>query len=179
VTVAAQAELEYTGRTGCLLVGTTNTRPNDSCCPNRCCSSGCGDWLLSYIQLIARLLQPTQIVEALPITQERQRAQRRLSWLSGVDCSGFLRRRHLRHGWVGWKNYRMLLMKPACQLFPGITACCRRPCRDTPDARLCAISLSDLHAWQVIEKRLAAAAKADLSLLFIIRVRNRIQQMAC
>jgi len=83
----------------------------------------------------------------------------------------------LRHGWVGTGRTRDVGWDgktPRVQLFPGITTLQAAAARvGTPLMRLlryCTL------LTRVIEKRLAAAAKADLSLLFIIRA--IIQQMA-
>ncbi len=192
VTVAiAQAELEYTGRTGCLLLVGTGPGQLDQMTPAAQTAVTQADAVIGYslyIQLIAPLLQPTQIVEALPITKERLRAQRAIElaqWgltvavVSSGDCgiygmAGLVLEELQEQGWDG--------KTPGVRLFPGITALQAAAARvGTPLMHdFCAISLSDLLTpWEVIEKRLAAAAEADfVTALYNPRSQTRIQQMA-
>ena len=192
VTVAiAQAEQEYTGRKGQLLLVGTGPGKLDQMTPAAQTAVSCADAVIGYslyIQLIAPLLQPAQIVEALPITQERQRAQRAIQlaqWgltvavVSSGDCgiygmAGLVLEELQTQGWDG--------KTPGVQLFPGITALQAAAARvGTPLMHdFCAISLSDLLTpWQVIEKRLAAAAMADFVIaLYNPRSQTRIQQLA-
>lgn len=192
VTVAiAQAEQEYTGRTGKLLLVGTGPGQLDQMTPAAQTAVSCADAVIGYslyIQLIAPLLQPTQIVEALPITQERQRAQRAIElaqWgltvavVSSGDCgiygmAGLVLEELQAAGWDG--------KTPGVQIFPGITALQAAAARvGTPLMHdFCAISLSDLLTpWQVISKRLEAAAMADfVSALYNPRSQTRIQQLA-
>lgn len=192
VTIAiAQAEQEYTGRTGqLLLVGTGPGQLNQITPAAQVAISG-ADAVIGYslyINLIAPLLQPNQIVEALPITQERQRAQRAIelaqwgltvavvsSGDSGIyGMAGLVLEELQAQGWDG--------KTPSVQLFPGITALQAAAARvGTPLMHdFCAISLSDLLTpWEVIEKRLKAAAEADfVTALYNPRSQTRKQQLA-
>ncbi|HEY9829247.1 MAG TPA: cobalamin biosynthesis protein, partial [Stenomitos sp.] len=80
VTVAiAQSEREYTGRIGQLLLVGTGPGQLDQITPAAQTAISRADVVIGYslyIDLIASLLRPGQIIEALPITQERQRAER-------------------------------------------------------------------------------------------------------
>ncbi|MBE9188936.1 precorrin-3B C(17)-methyltransferase [Gloeocapsopsis crepidinum LEGE 06123] len=191
VTVAiAQAEQEYTGRTGCLLLIGIGPGQLDQMTPAAQAAVTSADVVIGYslyIDLIASLLQPNQIIEALPITQERQRAQRAISlaqWgltvavVSSGDIgiygmAGLVLEELQAQGWDG--------KTPSVEVFPGITA------MQAAAARLgaplmhdfCAISLSDLLTpWEVIEKRLHAAAQADfVTALYNPRSQTRIQQL--
>ncbi|MES1022644.1 precorrin-3B C(17)-methyltransferase [Gloeocapsa sp. BRSZ] len=191
VTVAiAQAEQEYTGRTGRLLLVGIGPGQLDQITPAAQAAIASADTVIGYslyIDLIAPLLQPHQIIEALPITQERQRAQRAISlaqWgltvavISSGDIgiygmAGLVLEELLLQGWDG--------KTPKVEVFPGITA------MQAAAARLgaplmhdfCAISLSDLLTpWEVIEKRLHAAAQADfVTALYNPRSQTRIQQL--
>jgi cobalt-precorrin 5A hydrolase/precorrin-3B C17-methyltransferase len=191
VTVAiAQAGQEYTGRTGQLLLVGTGPGQLDQMTPAAQTAVSGADAVIGYslyIQLIAPLLQPTQIVEALPITQERQRAQRAIElaqWgltvavISSGDCgiygmAGLVMEELQAQGWDG--------ETPSVNIFPGITAVQAAAARvGTPLMHdFCAISLSDLLTpWQVIEKRLAAAAEADfVTALYNPRSQTRTQQL--
>ena len=141
-----------------------------------------------YIDLITPLLRPGQIVEALPITQERQRAERAIelaNWgltvavVSSGDCgiygmAGLVLEELQAKGWDG--------KTPAVQVFPGITALQAAASRVGAPLMhdFCAISLSDLLTpWEVIEKRLKAAAQADfVTALYNPRSQTRTQQIA-
>jgi cobalt-precorrin 5A hydrolase/precorrin-3B C17-methyltransferase len=192
VTVAiAQAEQEYTGRTGQLLLVGTGPGQLDQMTPAAQTAVSQADAVIGYslyIQLIAPLLQPTQIVESLPITQERQRAQRAIGlaqWgltvavVSSGDCgiygmAGLVMEELQAQGWDG--------KTPGIQVFPGITALQAAAARVGAPLMhdFCAISLSDLLTpWQVIEKRLEAAAEADfVTALYNPRSQARTQQLA-
>lgn len=192
VTVAiAQSELEYTGRTGQLWLVGTGPGQLDQMTPAAQTAVSSADAVIGYslyIDLIAPLLRPGQIVEALPITQERQRAQRAIelaNWglsvavVSSGDCGiygmGGLVLEELRaQEWDG--------QSPGVQVFPGITALQAAASRvGTPLMHdFCAISLSDLLTpWEVIEKRLWAAAQADfVTALYNPRSQIRTQQIA-
>lgn len=192
VTVAiAQATQEFTGRMGALwLVGTGPGRL-DQMTPAAQTAVSQADAVIGYglyIDLIRPILHPGQIVEALPITQERQRAQRAIAlaqWgltvavVSSGDCgiygmAGLVLEELQSQGWDG--------QTPAIQVFPGITALQAAASRvGTPLMHdFCAISLSDLLTpWEVIEKRLKAAAEADfVTALYNPRSQTRTQQIA-
>lgn len=192
VTVAiAQATQEYTGRKGQLLLVGTGPGQLEQITPAAQAAVSSADAVIGYslyIQLIASLLQPTQIVEALPITQERQRAQRAIElaqWgltvavVSSGDCgiygmAGLVLEELQAQGWDG--------VTPNIQIFPGITALQAAAARvGTPLMHdFCAISLSDLLTpWQVIEKRLIAAAQADfVTAIYNPRSQTRTRQLA-
>lgn len=191
VTIAvAQAEQEYTGRTGKLLLVGTGPGQLDQMTPSAQIAVSSADAVIGYslyIQLIEPLLQPSQIVESLPITQERQRAQRAIllaQWgltvavVSSGDCgiygmAGLVMEELQAQGWDG--------NTPSVEMFPGITALQAAAARvGTPLMHdFCAISLSDLLTpWEVIEKRLIAAAQADfVTAIYNPRSQTRIQQL--
>jgi cobalt-precorrin 5A hydrolase / precorrin-3B C17-methyltransferase len=192
VTVAiAQAEQEYTGRTGQLLLVGTGPGQLDQITPAAQTAITQADAVIGYslyIDLIASLLRPGQIVEALPITQERQRAERAIElaqWgltvavVSSGDCgiygmAGLVLEELRAKGWDG--------KTPNVQVFPGITALQAAASRVGAPLMhdFCAISLSDLLTpWEVIEKRLVAAAQADfITALYNPRSRTRTEQIA-
>ncbi|MBD1901332.1 precorrin-3B C(17)-methyltransferase [Trichocoleus sp. DQ-A3] len=192
VTVAiAQSEREYTGRTGCLLLVGTGPGKLDQMTPAAQTAVSCADAIIGYslyIDLISPLLRPGQIVEALPITQERQRAERAIelaNWgltvavVSSGDCgiygmAGLVMEELQVKGWDG--------KTPGVQVFPGITALQAAASRVGAPLMhdFCAISLSDLLTpWEVIEKRLTAAAQADfVTALYNPRSQTRTQQIA-
>jgi len=192
VTVAiAQAQQEYTGRTGQLLLVGTGPGQLDQITPAAKIAIAQADVVIGYslyIDLIVSLLRPGQLVEALPITQERQRAQRAIElaqWgltvavVSSGDCGIYgmagLVMEELRA--IGWDG-----KTPGVQVFPGITALQSAASRVGAPLMhdFCAISLSDLLTpWGVIEKRLEAAAQADfVTALYNPRSQTRTQQIA-
>ncbi|HEY9904831.1 MAG TPA: precorrin-3B C(17)-methyltransferase [Candidatus Sericytochromatia bacterium] len=192
VTIAiAQSELEYTGRTGQLLLIGTGPGQLDQMTPAAQTAVSCADAVIGYslyIDLIVPLLRPGQIVEALPITQERQRAERAIElaqWgltvavVSSGDCgiygmAGLVLEELRAQGWDG--------KTPSVKVFPGISALQAAASRVGAPLMhdFCAISLSDLLTpWEVIEKRLIAAAQADfVTALYNPRSQTRTQQIA-
>ena len=192
VTVAiAQSQQEYTGRTGELLLIGTGPGQLDQMTPAAQTAVAQADAVIGYslyVDLIAPLLRPGQIVEALPITQERQRAERAIElaqWgltvavISSGDCgiygmAGLVLEELRAQGWDG--------KTPGVQVFPGITALQSAASRVGAPLMhdFCAISLSDLLTpWEVIEKRLVAAAQADfVTALYNPRSRTRTEQIA-
>ncbi len=191
VTVAvAQGEKEYIGRHGqILLVGMGPGKLSQMTPAAQMAVTG-ADAVIGYglyIDLIAPLLRPGQVVEALPITQERQRAQRGIElaeWglnvaiISSGDCgiygmAGLVLEELQSCGWDG--------KVPNIEVFPGITALQAAAARvGTPLMHdFCAISLSDLLTpWEVIEKRLEAAAVGDfVTALYNPRSQTRTQQL--
>ena len=192
VTVAiAQSKREYTGRIGQLFLVGTGPGQLDQMTPAAQTAISCADVVIGYslyIDLIAPLLRPGQIVEALPITQERQRAERAIElahWgltiavVSSGDCgiygmAGLVLEELRAQGWDG--------KTPGVQVFPGITALQSAASRVGAPLMhdFCAISLSDLLTpWEVIEKRLIAAAQADfVTALYNPRSRTRTEQIA-
>jgi len=192
VTIAvAQSDREYTGRTGKLWLVGTGPGQLDQITPAAQTAIAQSDVVIGYslyIDLIRPLLRPGQIVEALPITQERQRAERAIelaNWgltvtvVSSGDCgiygmAGLVLEQLRAHGWDG--------KTPEVQVFPGITALQAAASRVGAPLMhdFCAISLSDLLTpWDVIEKRLFAAAQADFVVaLYNPKSQSRTQQIS-
>ncbi|MBF2029440.1 MAG: precorrin-3B C(17)-methyltransferase [Oscillatoriales cyanobacterium C42_A2020_001] len=192
VTIAvAEATQEYTGRSGRLwLVGTGPGQLDQMTAAAKAAISQ-ADVVIGYslyVDLIAALLRPGQIIETLPITQERQRAERAIAlaqWglsvavVSSGDCgiygmAGLVMEQLQALGWDG--------KTPSVQVFPGITALQAAASRvGTPLMHdFCAISLSDLLTpWDMIEKRLTAAAQADFVVaLYNPKSQTRTEQIA-
>lgn len=192
VTVAvALAEQEYIGRTGKLLLIGTGPGQLNQITPAAQSAIALADVVIGYslyLDLISSLFHPGQIVEASPITQERQRAQRAIelaNWgltvavISSGDCgiygmAGLVLEELRAQGWDG--------TIPELEVFPGITALQAAASRVGAPLMhdFCAISLSDLLTpWEVIEKRLMAAAEADFVIaLYNPRSQTRIHQLA-
>jgi cobalt-precorrin 5A hydrolase / precorrin-3B C17-methyltransferase len=140
-----------------------------------------------YLDLLKSRFRPGQIVEASPITQERQRAQRaiglaqwglRVAVVSSGDAgiygmAGLVLEELRSQGWDG--------QTPSVQIFPGVSALQAAASRvGTPLMHdFCAISLSDLLTpWEVIEKRLEAAAAADFAtVLYNPRSQIRLEHL--
>ena len=181
VTVAiAQSEREYTGRTGQLHLVGTGPGSLDQITPAAKAAITNADVVIGYalyVDLIRPLLRPGQIVEALPITQEQQRAERAIdlaNWgltvavISSGDCgiygmAGLVLEQLRSHAWDG--------KTPAVQVFPGVSALQSAASRVGAPLMhdFCAISLSNLLTpWEVIQSRLQAAAQAD----FIVALYN-------
>ncbi|MBD1918796.1 MULTISPECIES: precorrin-3B C(17)-methyltransferase [Cyanophyceae] len=141
-----------------------------------------------YIDQIRPLYRPGQIVEPWPITQERQRADRAIDlarWglsvavVSSGDCgiygmAGLVLEQLQVTGWDG--------ETPSVEVFPGISALQSAAARVGAPLMhdFCAISLSDLLTpWQVIVKRLEAAAQADFVVaLYNPKSKTRTEQIA-
>lgn len=192
VTVAiAQSEVEYTGRNGQLFLVGTGPGKLAQMTPAAQSAISQADAIIGYalyLDLIAPLLRPGQIVEAFPITQERQRSQRAIAlakWgltvavISSGDAgiygmAGLVLEDLQAQNWDG--------KTPTVEIFPGISALQAAASRvGTPLMHdFCAISLSDLLTpWEVIEKRLIAAAQADFTTaLYNPRSQTRVQQLA-
>lgn len=174
VTVAvAQAEIEFTGRIGNLLLVGTGPGSLDQITPAAQTAVTQADAVIGYslyIDLLQPLLRPGQVVEPWPITQERQRVQRAIAlatWgltvavVSSGDCgiygmAGLVFEELQAQGWNG--------KVPNVQVFPGVSALQAAAARVGAPLMhdFCAISLSNLLTpWEVIEKRLIAAAQAD------------------
>ncbi len=179
VTVAiALSPLEYTGRIGQLSLVGTGPGALNQITPAAKGAIVAADVVIGYglyIDLIRPLLRPGQIVEALPITKERERAERAIAlaqWgltvavISSGDSgiygmAGLVMESLAQQGWDG--------QVPGVQVFPGITALQAAAARvGTPLMHdFCAISLSDLLTpWSVIEQRLQAAASGDFIVAF-------------
>jgi cobalt-precorrin 5A hydrolase/precorrin-3B C17-methyltransferase len=181
VTIAvAEAAQEYTGRSGHIALVGTGPGRLDQITPAARGAIAEADVVIGYslyVDLITTLLRPGQMIETLPITQERQRAERAIAlatWglsvavVSSGDCgiygmAGLVMEQLQATGWNG--------KTPTVQVLPGITALQAAASRvGTPLMHdFCAISLSDLLTpWEVIQKRLTAAAQAD----FVVALYN-------
>lgn len=181
VTVAvAQAERESIGRTGQLFLVGIGPGRLDQITPAAKQALGRADAVIGYglyIDQIRALCRPGQIVEPWPITQERQRAERAIDlarWglsvavVSSGDCgiygmAGLVFEQLQATGWDG--------KRPAVEVFPGISALQAAAAQVGAPLMhdFCAISLSDLLTpWEMIVKRLEAAAQAD----FVIALYN-------
>lgn len=191
VTVAiAQAEQEYTGRTGQLLLVGTGPGALEQMTPAAKTAITQADVVIGYnlyVDLVRSQFRPGQIIEPSPITQERQRAQRAIDlaqWgltvavISSGDAgiygmAGLVMEALQKNDWDG--------QTPAVQIFPGISALQAAASQvGTPLMHdFCAISLSDLLTpWPVIEKRLEAAAAADFVMaLYNPRSQKRIEHL--
>lgn len=191
VTVAiAEAEQEYLGKEGTLFLVGIGPGRLDQMTPAAKTAIAQADAVVGYqlyMELIAPLLRPGQLAIALPITQERQRAERAIAlaqWgltvavVSSGDCgiygmAGLVLEELQAQGWDG--------KTPAVQIFPGISALQSAAARVGAPLMhdFCAISLSDLLApWEAIEKRLIAAAAADfVTALYNPRSRTRTHQI--
>ncbi|MCL1473743.1 precorrin-3B C(17)-methyltransferase [Argonema antarcticum] len=192
VTIAiALAEKEYTDRSGKLFLIGTGPGQLNQMTPAAQTAVNQADVAIGYslyIDLISPLLRPGQIVEALPITQEVQRAKRAIelaNWgltvavVSSGDCgiygmAGLVMEELQAQGWDG--------KIPGVQVFPGITALQSAASRVGAPLMhdFCAISLSDLLTpWEVIERRLRAAAMADfVTALYNPKSKTRTEQIA-
>ncbi|MGK7942846.1 MAG: precorrin-3B C(17)-methyltransferase [Microcystaceae cyanobacterium] len=174
VTVAvAQSEVEYTGREGKLSLVGMGPGALEQITPAAKTAIAAADVIIGYslyLDLIKPLKQAGQIIESYPITQEKQRAQRAIQlaqWgltvavVSSGDCgifgmAGLVMEELSLQGWDG--------ESPQLEVLPGISAIQAAAARVGAPLMhdFCAISLSDLLTpWQVIEKRLQAAAEAD------------------
>lgn len=174
VTVAiAQSELEYTDREGKIYLVGTGPGSLEQITPAAKTAINQADVIIGYslyLELIKSLKRPGQIIESLPITKEKERAQRAIElarWgltvavISSGDCgiygmAGLVLEALKNTNWDG--------KKPSIEVLPGITALQATAARvGTPLMHdFCAISLSDLLTpWDVIKKRLTAAAMGD------------------
>ena len=191
VTVAvALSEKEYIGRAGKLLLVGTGPGKLEQMTPAAQTAVASADAIIGYslyIDLIAPILQTHQIIEALPITKERDRAQRAIelaNWgltvavISSGDSgiygmAGLVMEDLQASGWDG--------KSPGVEVFPGVSAFQSAAARvGTPLMHdFCAVSLSDLLTpWEVIVKRLEAAAAADfVTALYNPKSKTRTQQL--
>ncbi|MEO1591427.1 MAG: precorrin-3B C(17)-methyltransferase, partial [Cyanobacteria bacterium J06632_22] len=179
VTVAiAQSPIETIGRTGHLALVGTGPGSLDQVTPAAKTAIAHADVVIGYklyIDLIRPLLRPGQIIEARPITQEKQRAERAIelaNWglsvavISSGDCgiygmAGLVLETLKEQNWNG--------KTPAVQILPGVSALQSAASRVGAPLMhdFCAISLSDLLTpWAVIQKRVVAAATADFVAAF-------------
>lgn len=191
VTIAiAHSQLEYTGRTGKLYLVGTGPGSLEQITPAAKTAIAQADAVIGYslyIDLIRPLFRPGQIIESLPITRERERAQRAIElaqWgltvavVSSGDCgiygmAGLVLEGLQQNGWDG--------KIPQVRVFPGISALQAAAARVGAPLMhdFCAISLSDLLTpWEVIQQRLEAAAKADfVTAIYNPRSQKRTQQI--
>ncbi|MBE9155416.1 precorrin-3B C(17)-methyltransferase [Nodosilinea sp. LEGE 06152] len=192
VTVAiAQAEREYIPHPGHLALVGTGPGDLNQITPAAKGAIARADAVIGYglyIDQIRPLCRPGQIVEPWPITQERQRADRAIDlarWglsvavVSSGDCgiygmAGLVLEQLQGSGWDG--------ETPSVEVFPGISALQAAAARVGAPLMhdFCAISLSDLLTpWEVIVKRLEAAAAADFVVaLYNPKSKTRTEQIA-
>jgi len=191
VTVAiAQADREYTGRLGKLLLVGIGPGKLEQITPAAQTAIVAADAIIGYslyIELILPLTHPGQIIQALPITQERERAQKAIelaqwgltvcvisSGDSGIyGMAGLVLEQLHAQGWDG--------KTPQVEVFPGITAANAAAARVGAPLMhdFCTISLSDLLTpIEVIEKRLEAAAVGDfVTAIYNPKSQTRTQQI--
>ncbi len=179
VTVAiAQSPIETIGRIGHLALVGTGPGSLEQITPAAKAAISHADVVIGYklyVDLIRPLLRPGQIIEALPITQEKQRAERAIdlaNWglsvavISSGDCgiygmAGLVLETLKEQNWNG--------QTPSVQILPGVSALQSAASRVGAPLMhdFCAISLSDLLTpWEVIQKRVIAAATADFVAAF-------------
>ena len=191
VTIAiAQSDIEYTGRQGKLYLVGIGPGSLEQITPAAKKAITEADAIVGYslyLELIKTLLHPGQIIEDLPITEEEQRAEKAIKlaqWglnvvvISSGDCGIYamgglvLEKLENTH-----KKDNIIDIK----IFPGITALQAAAARvGTPLMHdFCAISLSDLLTpWNVIKKRLEAAAQGDfVTAIYNPKSKTRIHQI--
>ncbi len=191
VTIAiAQATTEYTGRAGKLYLIGTGPGNLEQITPAAKTAVTEADVVIGYslyVDLIRPLFRPQQIIEALPITKEKERGERAINlaqWgltvavISSGDCgiygmAGLVLEQLKTIGWNG--------QSPQVRVFPGISALQATASRVGAPLMhdFCAISLSDLLTpWEVILKRISAAAAADFVTAFYNpKSQKRIEQI--
>ncbi len=186
----AQGEVEYTDRSGKLYLVGMGPGSLEQMTPAAQTAVRQADAVIGYslyIDLISPLKRPGQIIESLPITQEKERAHRAIElaqWgldvavVSSGDCgiygmAGLVFELLQTQGWDG--------KTPQVEVFPGISALQAAAARVGAPLMhdFCAISLSDLLTpWEVILKRLEASAQADfITALYNPRSHNRTTQI--
>lgn len=176
----AQAPVEYTGKSGALWLVGIGPGSLDQITPAAKAAVSQADGVVGYglyVDLIRPLLRAGQVIEALPITQERQRAQRAIElarWglsiavISSGDC-GIYGMAGLVLEMLAEQNWDA--QTPTVEVFPGVSALQAAAARVGAPLMhdFCAISLSDLLTpWPVIQRRLEAAAQAD----FVVALYN-------
>jgi cobalt-precorrin 5A hydrolase/precorrin-3B C17-methyltransferase len=189
VTIAiAEAKQEYIGKVGQLWLVGTGPGQLSQITPAAQTAVTQADVVIGYslyLDLIAPLRRPGQVIESYPITQERQRCERAISlaqWgltvavVSSGDCgiygmAGLVLEQLRALGWDG--------KTPQVEVFPGISAVQSAASRVGAPLMhdFCTISLSDLLTpWEVIKQRLIAAAEADfVCALYNPRSRTRTE----
>ena len=191
VTIAiAQSELEYTGKLGKLYLVGIGPGSLEQITPAAKTAITGADVVIGYslyIDLVQPLFRVGQVIESLPITQEKQRGERAISLakqgltvavISSGDCgiygmAGLVLEQLKLDNWDG--------KTPQVQVFPGISALQAVASRVGAPLMhdFCAISLSDLLTpWEVIMKRLEAAAMGDfVTSIYNPRSQKRVQQI--
>lgn len=191
VTIAvAVAPVEYTGRDGKLFLIGVGPGDLSQITPAAKVAINQADVVIGYslyLNLISSLFSPNQIIDKSEITQERYRAKRAISLakfgfnvavVSSGDCgiygmAGLVLEQLQKDKWDG--------KKPSVQVFPGISALQAAAARVGAPLMhdFCAISLSDLLTpWDVIEKRLKAAAMADfVTAIYNPKSQSRLEQI--
>lgn len=191
VTVAvAMSPLERIGRSGRLHLVGTGPGALDQMTPAAQTAITQADVVIGYslyVELVRSRLRPSQIVETYPITQERDRAQRAIALAQwGLTVAMISSGDAGIYGMAGLVLEELELQNwdgctPAVEIFPGVSALQAAAARvGTPLMHdFCAISLSDrLTPWDVIEKRLKAAAAADfVTALYNPRSQLRVDQL--
>ena len=200
VTIAiAQSDVEYTGRAGKLYLVGTGPGNIEQITPAAKAAIKEADVVIGYtlyMELIEPLLRSSQIVKTLPITKEKERGEIAIAlaqWgltvaiISSGDCGIY--------GMAGLVLEQLTALEwdgqvPLVRVFPGISALQAAASRIGAPLMhdFCAISLSDLLTpWEVIVKRIEAAAKGDFITVFynpksqqrteqVVRARSILQQ---
>lgn len=135
-----------------------------------------------YTDLVQPLLRPGQILESLPITQEKERAMRAISLAQwGLTVAVISSGDAGIYGMAGLVLAELGSQPIPVETFPGVSALQAAAARVGAPLMhdFCAISLSDLLTpWAVIEGRLIAAAQADfVTVIYNPRSQNRTQQI--
>jgi len=191
VTIAiACAGTEYIGRRGQLYLVGSGPGEINQITPTARTALTKADVIIGYslyLDLIKPLQRPGQIIEPYAITQEQKRAERAIAlanWgltvavVSSGDAgiygmAGLIFEELARQGWDG--------KTPAVEVFPGITAMQAAAAKVGAPLMhdFCAISLSNLLTpWEMIEKRLTAAAQGDfITALYNPRSRSRTENI--
>ena len=171
----AKSDREYNPNPGCLyLIGSGPGALNQLTLAARSALARC-DAIVGYhlyLELLKPLFHPQQVILGSPIGQEVQRAERAIALaqaglnvgvVSSGDCgiygmAGLVLECLARNGWDG--------QTPGVEVLPGISALQAAASRIGAPLMhdFCAISLSDLLVpWELIERRLQAAARADFT----------------
>ncbi|MEO0949330.1 MAG: precorrin-3B C(17)-methyltransferase, partial [Cyanobacteria bacterium J06641_5] len=171
----ARAEREYNPNPGHLyLIGSGPGALNQLTLAARAALTRC-DAIIGYqlyLDLLQPLFHPQQLILGSPIGQEVRRAERAIALakrgltvgvVSSGDCgiygmAGLVLECLAKQGWDG--------QTPGVEVLPGISALQATAARIGAPLMhdFCAISLSDLLVpWELIERRLEAAARADFA----------------
>lgn len=191
VTVAvARSRHEYLGKSGKLYLIGTGPGDINQITPAARAAITEADVIVGYglyLDLIQSLQRPGQIIERYAITEEKKRAERAITlanWglnvavVSSGDAgiygmAGLVFEELASQHWDG--------KTPAVEVFPGITAMQAAAAKVGAPLMhdFCAISLSDLLTpWEMIEKRLTAAAQGDfITSLYNPRSRSRTEHI--